>query len=192
MDSAIPGVGAQSVGALWRGPRRVLPRRERPEGWGPEGWGLQCRVFFSFSRAQFSFFFLSGDHFPFLFSLWVGRDLFLCVVCVFCVVCCVLCVVCCVLCVVWCGGVLYCCAVVCCCVLLSCVLLCVCCCVCLGCADRLPPDSSKFRAFFFPLSPSFSIFFSLCRGLLVEFWWCLKRRDPLMCTFGVLQEFRKF
>ena len=23
-------------------------------------------------------------------------------------------------------------------------------------------------------------------GLLVEFWWCLKRRDPLMCTFGVL------
>ena len=23
-------------------------------------------------------------------------------------------------------------------------------------------------------------------GLLVEFWWCLKRRDPQMCTFGVL------
>ena len=37
--------------------------------------------------------------------------------------------------------------------------------------------------FFFP-SPAtkFVLFF----GLLVEFWWCLKRRSPEMCTFGVL------
>ena len=41
----------------------------------------------------------------------------------------------------------------------------------------------KFRVF--SLSP-FSLFFSLSGGLLVEFWWCLVRRDPQMCTFGGL------
>ena len=33
----------------------------------------------------------------------------------------------------------------------------------------------KFRAFF-PLPPQNSFFSSLSGGLLVEFWWCLKRR----------------
>ena len=37
-----------------------------------------------------------------------------------------------------------------------------------------PPDRPKFRSFF------------LSGGLLVEFWWCLKRRDTHMCTFGPL------
>ena len=40
-------------------------------------------------------------------------------------------------------------------------------------------------ALFFLLPLPFSMFF-LSGGLLVEFWWCLKRRDPEMCTFGVL------
>ena len=43
----------------------------------------------------------------------------------------------------------------------------------------------KFRAFF-PLPPQNSFFSSLSGGLLVEFWWCLKRRGAQMCTFGVL------
>ena len=30
----------------------------------------------------------------------------------------------------------------------------------------------KFRVFFFPLPPPFSIFFCLSGCLLVEFWWC--------------------
>ena len=42
------------------------------------------------------------------------------------------------------------------------------------------PEISRF---FFPLPPQFS-FFSLC-GPSVEFWWCLKRRCPEMCTFGL-------
>ena len=42
----------------------------------------------------------------------------------------------------------------------------------------------KFRAVF---SLSRTIFFlSSLGGLLVEFWWCLKRQVPQMCTFGVL------
>ena len=42
-----------------------------------------------------------------------------------------------------------------------------------------------FRAFFH--SPAtISLFLCLFGGLLVEFWWCLKRRSPEMCTFGVL------
>ena len=44
---------------------------------------------------------------------------------------------------------------------------------------------AKISRFFFPLPPQFSFFPSL-GGLLVEFWWCLKRRGPEMCTFGVL------
>ena len=39
------------------------------------------------------------------------------------------------------------------------------------------------RAFFSLSCPRFR---SFSGGLLVECWWCLKRRDPLMCTFGVL------
>ena len=45
------------------------------------------------------------------------------------------------------------------------------------------PNISRF---FFPLPPPCSLFFSLSGSLLVEFWWRLKRRDPLMRTFGVL------
>ena len=42
-------------------------------------------------------------------------------------------------------------------------------------------------ALFFPLPPPpFRSFSSLSGCLLVEFWWCLKSRDPRMCTFGVL------
>ena len=41
-------------------------------------------------------------------------------------------------------------------------------------------------ALFFPLLPQNSFFSSLSGGLLVEFWWCLKRRGAQMCTFGVL------
>ena len=41
-------------------------------------------------------------------------------------------------------------------------------------------------ALFFPLPPHNSFFSSVSGGLLVEFWWCLKRRGAQMCTFGVL------
>ena len=51
--------------------------------------------------------------------------------------------------------------------------------------DRPPLDRPKFRSFF-PLPPQNSFFSSLSGGLLVEFWWCLKRRVPEMCAFGVL------
>ena len=34
----------------------------------------------------------------------------------------------------------------------------------------------KFRVFFFPLPPQFSLFLPSLGGLLVEFWLCLKRR----------------
>ena len=44
----------------------------------------------------------------------------------------------------------------------------------------------KISSFFFPLPPQNSFFSSLSGCLLVEIWWCLKRRDPQMCTFGVL------
>ena len=41
------------------------------------------------------------------------------------------------------------------------------------------------------ISPFFSsptiFFLPYLAGLLVEFWWCLKRQDPQMCTFGVLE-----
>ena len=47
-----------------------------------------------------------------------------------------------------------------------------------------PPDSPKFRLFF-PLPLPFSLFFCLSGGLIVEFWWCLKRRDTQMFTFGI-------
>ena len=44
----------------------------------------------------------------------------------------------------------------------------------------------KISRFFSPLPPQNSFFSSLSGGLLVEFWWCLKRRGGQMCTFGVL------
>ena len=44
----------------------------------------------------------------------------------------------------------------------------------------------KFRAFFSFLPPQFFFLLSLSWGLFVEFCWCLKRRGPEMCTFGVL------
>ena len=44
----------------------------------------------------------------------------------------------------------------------------------------------KISRFFFPVPPQNSFFSSLSGGLLVEFWWCLKRRGSEMCSFGVL------
>ena len=34
-------------------------------------------------------------------------------------------------------------------------------------------------------SPQFSFFLPSLGSLLVVFWWCLKRKDPQMCTFGL-------
>ena len=42
-------------------------------------------------------------------------------------------------------------------------------------------------ALFFPSPVPISFFLSLSGCLLVEFWWCLKRRGAQMCTFGVLR-----
>ena len=42
-------------------------------------------------------------------------------------------------------------------------------------------------ALFFRLLPQFSFFLLSLGGPSVEFWGCLKRRDPEMCTFGVLR-----
>ena len=48
-----------------------------------------------------------------------------------------------------------------------------------------PWIAQNFALFFSP--PQNSFFSLLSGGHLVEFWWCfLKRRDPRMCTFGVL------
>ena len=44
---------------------------------------------------------------------------------------------------------------------------------------------AKISRFFFPLLLPFSLLLSLSGCLLVEFWWCLKRRGPQMCAFGV-------
>ena len=41
--------------------------------------------------------------------------------------------------------------------------------------------SPKFRAFF-PLPPQLSFFLLSFQGPFVEFWWCLKRWGPEMCT----------
>ena len=43
----------------------------------------------------------------------------------------------------------------------------------------------KISCFFFLLPLPFSLFLSLSGCLLVEFWWCLKRRSPQMCPFGL-------
>ena len=45
------------------------------------------------------------------------------------------------------------------------------------------PKISRFF-FFLSLLPEISLS-SRSGGLLVEFWWCLKRRDAQMCTFGL-------
>ena len=44
----------------------------------------------------------------------------------------------------------------------------------------------KISRFFCSLPPEIFILSSLSGGFLVEFWWCLKRRDAQICTFGVL------
>ena len=46
----------------------------------------------------------------------------------------------------------------------------------------------KISRFFFPLPPQNSFFSSLSGGLLVDFWWCLKRRG----TFEGLLPFARF
>ena len=45
----------------------------------------------------------------------------------------------------------------------------------------------KISLFFVPSPTLIFVLFLSRGGLLVEFWWCLKRRDPLMCTFGDLR-----
>ena len=44
----------------------------------------------------------------------------------------------------------------------------------------------KFRAFFSLSRRKIRSFLPSLGGLLVEFWWCLKRGGAQMCTFGVL------
>ena len=75
-----------------------------------------------------------------------------------------------------------------CCVL--CVMLCyvVCCWFSPPYADPPPLDPSsagppRISLFFFTLLLHFRSCSSGC--LLVEFWWCLKRRGTQMCTFGL-------
>ena len=51
--------------------------------------------------------------------------------------------------------------------------------------DNPSPGPPKISRFFFPLPPQNSFFSSL--SVLLEFWWCLKRRDVQMCAFGVLR-----
>ena len=51
-----------------------------------------------------------------------------------------------------------------------------------GCNEGWEPKISRF----FPSAATISLFVCLSWCLLVEFWWCLKRRGPEMCTFGVL------
>ena len=46
--------------------------------------------------------------------------------------------------------------------------------------------AQKIRAFFPSPATMFFLSLSFSGGLLVEFWWCLNRRSPEMCTFGVL------
>ena len=43
-------------------------------------------------------------------------------------------------------------------------------------------EAQNFLLFFLPLP--FSLSFSLSGSLVVEFWWCLKRRDPQMAASG--------
>ena len=50
--------------------------------------------------------------------------------------------------------------------------------------DPPPSDRPKFRVFFSLSRHNFCLS-SLSLGVFSEFWWCLKRWDPQMCTFGV-------
>ena len=52
--------------------------------------------------------------------------------------------------------------------------------------DRRVVGRPKFRVFF-PSPATKFVLFSPLWGLLVDFWWCLKRRGAQMCTFGVLR-----
>ena len=57
-------------------------------------------------------------------------------------------------------------------------------------ATHLPKKSRslggpKISLFFSPLPPQFLFFSPSLLVLFVEFWWCLKRRGPEMCTFGL-------
>ena len=88
----------------------------------------------------------------------------------------------------WCGSVL------------NCLILLVCC-VCVVCVVGVfraswdspspgPPFpwTAQNFALFFPLwvsHHSFLFFFPSLLVFLVEFWWCLKRRDAQMCTLGL-------
>ena len=47
-----------------------------------------------------------------------------------------------------------------------------------------PKTAQNFARLFFSRR-NFRSFLPSLGGLLVEFWWCLKRRDPRMCTFRV-------
>ena len=44
----------------------------------------------------------------------------------------------------------------------------------------------KISPFFFRLPSAILLFLSVSGCLLVEFWWCLKRRSPQKCAFRVL------
>ena len=50
----------------------------------------------------------------------------------------------------------------------------------------LKSGGPKISRFFFLLRSQFSFFSPSLGGSFVEFWWCLKRWGPEMCTFGVL------
>ena len=57
-----------------------------------------------------------------------------------------------------------------------------------GGALKCGPDfwGAKISRFFCPLSRyNFHSFLPSLGGLLVELWWCLKRRAPQICTFGI-------
>ena len=83
------------------------------------------------------------------------------------------------------------------CLLVLCVLCVLCVCgVCVQDFWASPPDppsagppfpwtAQNFALFFLSPSPKISFFLLSLGGLLVEFWWCLKRRGAPMCTFGL-------
>ena len=49
-----------------------------------------------------------------------------------------------------------------------------------------PPSAGPPKiSLFFPSPATIFILSSSLGGRFVEFWWCLKRRDPQMCTFGL-------
>ena len=54
-----------------------------------------------------------------------------------------------------------------------------------GVGEKKGGGAQNFALSFSPSRLPCSLFFSLSGCLLVEFWWCLKRRDPQMRTFGL-------